>query len=288
MAETSNAASYLKRLDAILGADADLAGTVGPGATQPAPATGTTRENLKAEAERYQSQFERLDGITPPRSLEAEHARLTKALAAQALMSSYAADRTPAEIPASSDNITAWGHAVPGVGYARDDQSAAQCEMKGIADELGVTYRILGACGAAANERPAGKTAGSATAPVSNVFILHEAIPASGGAPMGRPNVDGFEYSTIYAKAGQPLTIVFDNRNPAPFVFNIAVYRGEDARVRAADLVAQTGAYAGPRVHTLHFNQPSVSGSNNLVPGTYTYVDNAHPAAMRGKLIVVQ
>jgi plastocyanin len=72
------------------------------------------------------------------------------------------------------------------------------------------------------------------------------------------------------------------NENPPPFAFNIAVYRldGTDttARVSYDDLVAKTELFSGPYTHVLTLE--------DLEPGTYVYLDDAHPTQMRGLLIV--
>lgn len=107
--------------------------------------------------------------------------------------------------------------------------------------------------------------------------MLHEAVKEPGGM-FFRPNVDGFTINTIYTKANRPLTITFDNKNTEPFVYSFSIYKGNDTRFKGSDFVAGTQLYSGIRVHRL---------TVTLTAGTYTYVDNVYPVAMRGTLIVV-
>jgi hypothetical protein len=233
-------------------------------------------------ADVYRRQYNELLKLNPPGEAASAHKRLTESMGYLASSHDYVLTTIPAGTPATADNGgTAYLFQNADVGYARVDQSEALCALATIASKYNITLTaflgtIDNGC-TASNETPQGLTAGSSTSPVSSVSMVHQTLTDSQGMIIG-PNVSGFEVSTIYAKANQPLTITFDNRNPAPFVFNIAVYSGEDSRVTKEQLIDQSSAFAGEKVHQVTLNLPS---------GTYTYLDNVHPVAMRGKIIVV-
>ncbi|CCH51519.1 hypothetical protein BN8_00447 [Fibrisoma limi BUZ 3] len=237
----------------------------------------TARESILAQAEGYRKQWEELRAVTAPVEVTESHNAFVNALEEQYKTSLDAGQNTPASLAATEENVNEYAHYHADVGYARDDQAKAGCQLQAKLKEYNLTFNAAGVCSAANNPRVQGKTAGSQQNPVNDVYMLHDIIKESDGSSI-RPNVDGFEYDTIYAKADQSLTIQFDNRNPAPFVFSFSVYKGNDERVKGSDFVAGTPAYAGVRVHTL---------TTTLSAGTYTYVDNVHPIAMRGTLIVV-
>lgn len=244
--------------------------------------TGTaasTREDIELSRDTYLAQYIAASRLKVPVEARAAHRRLVESLRTQAEGARRSAQLTPASLPKTDDNVTAYGHSVPDVGYGRNDQAQAACDLKRLADALGQSLNVLGFCDQADAARPAGKTLGSPTAPVNDIYMLQDvAYDPSSGQP--RPNVDGFQYSTIYAKAGKPIRIRFDNRNPRPFVFNIAIYDNPASaeRVSEPQLVVKSDAYSGVRVHTV---------TTTLRPGVYAYVDDVHPQAMRGRLIVV-
>lgn len=239
----------------------------------------STREEIELTRNRYHAQYIAALRLKVPVEARAAHRRLVESLRTQAEGARRSAQLTPASLPKTDDNVTAYEHSVPDVGYGRNDQAEAACDLKRLADALDKTLNVLGFCAQADAARPAGKTLGSPTAPVNDIYMLQDVAydPASG---QPRPNVDGFQYSTIYAKAGKPIRIRFDNRNPRPFVFNIAIYDNPATaeRVSEPQLVAKSAAYSGLRVHTV---------TTTLRPGVYAYVDDVHPQAMRGRLIVV-
>lgn len=244
--------------------------------------TGTAssaREDIELSRDTYMAQYIAASQLKVPVEARAAHRKLLESLRTQAEGARRSAQLTPALLPKTDDNVAAYSHRVPDVGYGRDDQARAACDLKRLADALGQTLNVLGFCDQADAARTAGKTLGSPTAPVNDIYMLQDvAYDPSSGQP--RPNVDGFQYSTIYAKAGKPIRIRFDNRNPRPFVFNIAIYDNPASaeRVSEPQLVARSDAYSGVRVHTV---------TTTLRPGVYAYVDDVHPQAMRGRLIVV-
>lgn len=247
--------------------------------TAPEAAAGnysSAKQSIEAQSNQYYKQFEQLSQIVPPSEVSEVHTELVNAVQQQAIANEQAAARTPNDAPVTNENVNKYAHYTADVGYARADESKAACELQTIATSLGLTFNSLGACGAQNEERTEGKSVGTAEQPVNNISMVHETLPDYEG--ISRPNLNGFEISSITAIAEQPIIITFDNRNPAPFVFNIAVYSGTDERVKASQYIAGTDAYAGEKVHKLTLT---------LSPGTYTYVDNVHPTAMRGTLKVV-
>lgn len=263
---TAQLADYFLQLDVILN-------------TRSTGAAASTREDIELTRDTYWAQYIAASRLKVPVEARAAHRKLEESLRTQTEGARRSAQLTPASVAKTDDNVAAYSHSVPDVGYGRDDQAQAACDLKRLADALGQTLNVLGFCDAADAARPAGKTLGSPTAPVNDIYMLQDVVydPASG---QPRPNVDGFQYSTIYAKAGKPIRIRFDNRNPRPFVFNIAIYDNPATaeRVSEQQLVAKSAAYSGVRVHTV---------TTTLRPGVYAYVDDVHPQAMRGRLIVV-
>ena len=239
----------------------------------------TAREYIAASRDTAWAQYLAASRLKVPVEARVPHRMLLQALRTNAYGARRAAQLTPPSAPKTDETIARYSHAVPDVGYARDDTSQAACDLKRLADTLGQSLQVLGFCGLESGPRPAPKTLGSPTAPVNDIYLLQDVAydPDTGQA---RPNVDGFQYSTVYAKAGKPIRIRFDNRNPPPFVFNIAIYDNASGneRVTEAQRVAKSDAYSGVRVHTV---------TVTLRPGLYTYVDEVHPLAMRGRLIVV-
>ncbi len=238
----------------------------------------TAKEVIAAEAEGYLEQFKEASKLNVPDEVRSVHSDLVNALYDQYISNRSAAADTPDDLEATTENINAYSHYTADVGYARDDQSGAGCNLEEIAVDNNIAFDALGVCEANTGTQAEGKSIGTEENPVNEIYMLHDLIPTE-GSETGRPNVDGFEYSSITAKAGVPINIVFDNRNPAPFVFNICVYNGNSERVMARQRVDGTFAFAGEKVHEL---------SLTLEPGTYTYVDNVHPVAMRGTLTVVE
>lgn len=238
----------------------------------------TAKEAIQAQADRYQEQYKEASAIKPPDEVAEVHIDLVQALKDQATSNEEAAENTPEDLSVTNENVNGYAHYYAAVGYARNDQAGAGCELESIADSNGIAFNALGVCEAFTPEVPNGKSIGTAEEPVKEIYILHETVE-SPDAELDIPNVYGFEYDSITAKAGEPIKITFDNRNPAPFVFNIAIYKRNDERVTSEQYVAGTLAYAGEKVHEL---------TVTLEPGIYTYVDNVHPVAVRGTLTVVE
>lgn len=233
------------------------------GGQQPA----TARAQVDTAAAGYRDLLARVDAIVPPREQRDEHRAYRQALRQNLDAYLAIARTTPSDAPFAQ--WPAYGFADPRLGYAFGTETQAQCGLARAAAEAGVTdFPSRQAC----DEGPVPTgTVGTPEAPVNDVTIVHE--PACDSRC---PNLV-YAVSSITARAGQLITLTFDNRNPLPFLFNLAVYEGDRPRLVGRDQVAFTAA-DGPKVHTLTLT---------LEPGTYTYADNVHPYSVRGTLTVV-
>lgn len=242
----------------------------------------TVRAAFDAEAKTYETQFRKAAMLQPPSEIgQSVHRQLVGAFLENVAAFHAAAVSSPADAPNTDENSRRYGYRTADIGYARGDQAEVLCAIRNIARKYGARFQTLGDCDAAGQTTP-GTTAGSKEYPVNDVLIVHGTLPGfidDRGNYLPRPNVNGFAVSSIFAKAGRPLTITFDNRNPPPFQFNIAIYRGDSTRVAPFQLVDGTIVVTGEKVHVLTVTLP---------PGVYTYVDNVHPGPMRGKLTIVR
>lgn len=208
--------------------------------------------------------------ITPPATFRRVHRDFVAALDGEAKAFEAATRGTPYDAPA--DQLNAYLFSDTTVGYAFGRETDAGCRLREAAERSGVTdfpSRVL------CYEKP--KTAasvGTVQKPVNAVTLVNDPLPDSAGAPC--PRVD-YQVTTITASSRKPVTIAFDNRNPYPCLFNLAVYRGTPKVLTSKDQIAATAA-SGPKRHELTLT---------LEPGVYTYADNVHPYVMRGTLRVL-
>lgn len=233
---------------------------------------GSALEWLQSNRVAYAERLEILGGLTPTAEVQAIHNRYIAVLTTAV----DAIDRVLAlVVPTDAEETApAYMYRTPEFGYAFYDENAVICDLKLIATEVGVDdFPSLLCERNVMIEITSGVTVGSPDAPVNEIDIVHEA--GCGGLCPGI----SYSVNTIYARAGEPISITFDNRNPLPFLFNLAIYRGytQDERLRAENLIVSTYA-GGPRVHQVTLT---------LEPGEYTYADNVHPGLMIGRLIVV-
>lgn len=244
-----------------------------PNQMNAAPAHTTASAYLEASRTAYTERLDTLRALTPPAEVEAVHQRYVITLeSAVATVEQALADVHPTD---AEEAAPAYMYRTPEFGYAFDDENAAICELKRVATEVSITdFPSLLCDRNIPMEMGEPVTVGSPDDPVNQIDILHDV--ACGGLC---PKVT-YAVNTIYARAGEPIQITFDNRNPLPFLFNLAIYRGynPDERVRAEDLIVSTYA-GGPRVHRV---------TVVLEPGEYSYVDNVHPGLMVGRLVVVE
>jgi plastocyanin len=118
----------------------------------------------------------------------------------------------------------------------------------------------------------AGDALGTEDAPVNEIALVHEV-----SVRPGHPNM-WFDVTRITASSSEPVVFTFENRNPEPYLFNIAIYEGTPESLEGLEPIAQTVADTGAFTQTLEVE---------LEPGTYTYADNVHAYSMRGTLVVV-
>lgn len=241
----------------------------------------TVRAALEGQATAYDKQVQQAAVLLPPEEIgQKNHRKLVLALAENAWAYRSAALYTPKDAENNEENNYRYGYHTADIGYGRGDQADALCTIRNLAKKFAANFTTLGDCDAAGETTP-GISIGTAQNPVNDITIVHDVVPGfvdDKGNFLPRPNVNGFEVSSITARAHKPITITFDNLNPPPFQFNIAVYRGNSKRVQGWELVDGTLVATGQKVHVLKLKLP---------PGVYTYVDNVHPTPMRGKLIVV-
>lgn len=233
---------------------------------------GSALEWLQSNRTAYAGRLEILRGLMPTSEVQSIHDRYIAVLTTAV----DAIDRALAlVVPTDAEEAApAYMYRTPEFGYAFDDENAAICDLKAIANEVGVDEFPSMFCERNVMvEMTGGTTIGSPDAPVDEIVIIHEA--GCGGLCPGI----NYAVSTIYARAGEPITITFDNRNPLPFLFNLAIYRGyaPEERLDGEDLIVSTYA-GGPRVHRMTLT---------LEPGEYTYADNVHPGLMVGRLVVI-
>lgn len=116
----------------------------------------------------------------------------------------------------------------------------------------------LSACGDAGPEGEdggrtpgAGRTEGSAAAPVTEVTIVSVGLD--------------FDVTTIFVPAGKPVTVTYDNRHEGV---------PHNVHVSGAGLDAKTPVRPGPIMQELVFTAPSA--------GRFDFICDVHPVTMKG------
>jgi hypothetical protein len=238
----------------------------------------TVKGALEQVSANWGRAYEAASTITPVAGLEALHAKLVAAVAAERDAAALAASLTDPALPNTGENYNAAYHYAPDAGYARADRLGTRVELILAAKQLGYSGDTPFGAPADLVDKPAYNTPDD---PVQEVTLTQRPLNIGG---MVIPNFANFEYDTVYADVGD-FTFYFVNENPAPFVFNIAVYKVDEAtandpsaRVTVDQLVGQTDAFQGAKTHVLTLE--------DLEPGYYVFVDNVHPTEMRGVLIV--
>lgn len=273
-------------LDAYTSAVLDLVPNIfgGEGRFPPSPAP-TAREAYLEQAGQWAAMYAAADALEPVAGLEEEHEAVLAGVRAEEDAVRLVASLIDPSLPNTPAALAASFNRVPESGYARADRLLAREELilaaaeQGYVPPAGTAGDTFGAFAQLA-DTPAYNTPDD---PVQAVTLDHPAVPIDPTDPLavGRPNVGNFPYDTVYAEAGD-FTFTFVNGNPAPFAYNIALYRLDgsdpDARPGYDDLVARTDVFGGPRTHVLTVE--------SLEPGMYVYLDDAHPTQMRGLLIV--
>jgi hypothetical protein len=260
---------YIRQIDPILLRN-DLGSSTG---------NQSARQVLESNRSRYAELRGEVLALRPPAELRLSHAALVQAYSDSIVALTRYLQGVPASAPASESNTYLYRDAENA--YAVSNVVSAGCEMDLIARDAGLTLQATRSCANVGRTDPAPDNAlGTPLTPLSTVTLRHEALVIS--TPSGNFSIPRVRYTVgrIYAKAGTPFVFNFINNNPAPFLFNLAVYQGKDEVLKRSQLVASTVASSGPGVlHTL---------SLNLRPGVYSFVDNVHPEPMRGTLYVVE
>ena len=243
-------------------------GRGGPGGSPP-QAPKTAAAQLDGAISYTRDLGRRFAQVRPPRHFAAAHADYRQALALQLKTFREARGRTTANAPFEDYFDALYG--VADSSYAFVAESDAKCELNDAADSWGyATYDFQRFC--RPTPRP-GRSVGSSASPVNRVTIVLDEY----GDGTTLPNL-WYPITRITASSKRPIALTFDNRNTAPFLFNLAIYRGTPADLTGHRPIAVTHAGSGPEVQHL---------TVRLAPGTYTYTDNVHAYSVRGVLEVV-
>lgn len=250
---------YFNKMKQIL----SYATTTGPSEMQPA----TANEIIQMGLTFYQQTLDSVDILIPPNEFLQQHTNYKQALNNNIDAFRAALAQMPDNAP--SEDYYKYLYQSPDAGYAFGEETDAQCDLATAATTIGITdFPSRQACYESPQQ---GKSIGTAEAPVNDITILHDST-CNGTCP----NLQ-YEITSIIAKTGLPITITFNNQNPLPFLFNLAVYKGNAQKLTSSQVINVTQA-GGPKVHQLTLN---------LEPGTYTYADNVHPYSIRGTLTVI-
>lgn len=279
---TSGATSQPRRTDAARLSLADyyawigttLAMAIGEISANPPPTGGTTpqfrsaREALSMRAGFYRQLGQTFASVQPPVEAEAAHGEYVAAIDKNVRMLEAAAQRAPES--AGPETVEKYEYANANVGYAFVAETNAKCALNRTFDRYGYEPYVFERWCEPAPRR--GASIGTADKPINEIVLRHEVSPRR-----GHPNM-WYDTTRVTATARQAITFTFDNRNPAPYLFNIAIYKGNPRSLEGRTPMAQTVAGAGPQTQKL---------TVDLKPGVYTYADNVHAYSMRGTLIVV-
>lgn len=142
-------------------------------------------------------------------------------------------------------------------------------------DALVATYGLIAVASVALAFAPSFIGALNATpAPAGGGAVASAA--AGGGVPSSELHVTAqnvkFDQTTLTAPAGQPFTIVFDNKDAVPH--NIAIFDSS----KLTTLFFRGKIFTGPGSQT--YSVPA------LQPGTYYFHCDVHPTTMNGTLVV--
>jgi outer membrane protein assembly factor BamB len=97
---------------------------------------------------------------------------------------------------------------------------------------------------------------------------------ADGQLTVTTPEGSRFDLDRLLVRAGQEVTVTYDNRSDIPH--NIAFYAGPDT---TDGVLARTPVEAGPVVQRITFTAPTQ-------PGEYHFQCDPHPTLMMGRLVV--
>jgi plastocyanin len=231
------------------------------------PGSTTARQVLAGAAESYRVLGETFAAVRPPTAAETAHEEYLAAAEQNVEAFEAALARTPEDAPgaAAFEQL----YADPDAGYAFVAETNAKCALNRVFDGTGFApYDFRRWC--EPQPRP-GESVGTRQDPVQEVTLT---VPAD--AREGYPNM-WYDVTRVVAGSGT-ITLTFENGNPPPYLFNVAVYRGNPRSLEGHRPIAQTTVGSGPATQVLEVE---------LEPGVYTYADNVHPYSMRGTLVVV-
>jgi hypothetical protein len=242
--------------------------SAGPPPGGAVPEFESARQALEVRAGFYDQLRSTFEGVDPPAAAREAHQAYIDAAALNASVLRAAAERAPAD--ASPEEVEQYEYANADTGYAFVAETNAKCALNRVFDSSGFApYEFQRWCDPAPR---AGTALGTEDAPVNEVAFIHE--------PSDRPSHPNmwFDVTEITASASAPITFTLENRNPEPYLFNIAIYEGTPESLEGLEPIAQTVAATGAFTQTLEVD---------LEPGAYTYADNVHAYSMRGTLTVV-
>jgi plastocyanin len=247
-----------------IGGDEGLGPGPGGGAD---PGSASARQVLAAAAESYRRLGETFAAVRPPAAAEAAHEDYVAAAEKNVVAFEAALARTPEDAPGTAAFQQLY--ADPDAGYAFVAETNAKCALNRVFDSTGFApHDFRRWCDP--QPRP-GESVGTRQDPVQEVTLT---VPPD--AREGYPNM-WFDVTRVVAASGT-VTVTFENGNPPPYLFNVAVYRGNPRSLEGHRPIAQTSVSSGPTTQVLEVE---------LEPGVYTYADNVHPYSMRGTLVVV-
>lgn len=242
--------------------------TAGPPEGFEVPSFASARDALTARADFYRQLGDTFASVDPPLEAQAAHDQYIDAIDKNVAALTAAAERAPES--AGPESASEYEYSSADVGYAFVAETNAKCALNRVFDSYGYEpYVFERWCEPA--PRP-GTALGSPEAPVNDIVLVHEV-----SAREAHPNM-WYDVTQITASSAQPIRFTFENRNPPPYLFNLAIYEGAPESLAGMTPVAQTVAASGPQTQTLEVT---------LEPGVYTYADNVHAYSMRGTLTVV-
>lgn len=248
-----------------------------PGGNFDPPANVPARQFIQASADFYAGKLSEALAVSVPPQVRAEHDALVRAFAFERDTFARAAQRTPDDAPATL--YTRYLYSDAASGYAFVAETNAKCGLQAAARRLGATAFAAIDFVRVCNPRPEkGSAIGRAGDTVNKVTLVHERAfnnAADREQLSLYPNLY-FSITEIWASARRPFELTLDNRNPRPFLFNLAIYAGNPESLLGLTPIAVTDA-GGIQQNTLKLHLP---------PGVYTFVDNVHPYSARGVIYV--
>jgi hypothetical protein len=242
--------------------------SAGPPAGMTLPVFDSARATLQPRADFYRQLQSQFESVTPPAEAQEAHDAYIAATVQNAEALQAAVDRTPEDAP--PEEVERYEYANADIGYAFVAETNAKCALNRVFDSYGFEpYVFERWCEPAPRS---GASLGTEDEPVNAISLVHTVSTRP-----GHPNM-WFDTTDITTSASEPLVFTFENQNPEPYLFNLAIYEGTPESLEGLEPIAQTVADTGAFTQTLEVE---------LEPGTYTYADNVHAYSMRGMLTVL-